>query len=368
MNVIENFCFELIRVALGTQHGISLLPSECEWVKLYKMAEKHSLVGICFAALQKLGADADDGYAKIGMSEMLYLTWMGMTVQIQQRNEHVNQQCVELQTRLSTYGLDSVILKGQGIALSYNDDLRSLRQSGDIDVWVKGGYDAVNAFIQRTNPSRDLAYHRFHYDAFSDTEVELHFRPTLMRNLLNNRKLQKWCNSFDGSSFVKAYGLDIMVPPVEFNAVFLLTHIYRHFLFEGVGLRQVMDYYFVLSVPELRDKSLEVRETLRSLGMMKFAGAMMWVMKDVFGMSAECLICKPDEKEGRFLLDEIVQMGNFGKTDKRYKGDKKVKRFAKHWAHLLMHYPSEVIWSPIWIVYHWFWRRNKLRLIDSKHI
>ena len=357
--------YELLRVAIGTSESLSHTPSDKEWRNIYDMVMKQSLVGVCFAALRELGADADVGFIQIGMSKSLYFEWMGQAFIIQERNEAVNRQCVELQTRLSYEGLDSAILKGQGIASLYDDILRPLRQSGDIDVWVKGGFDAVNDFVQRTAPSRDLAYHRFHYSIFKDTEVELHFRPTLMRNLLDNRKLQRWCDSFDASSFVKASGLDITVPPAEFNAVFILTHIYRHFLFEGVGLRQVMDYYYVLkSVPaELRVKVMDI---LDGFHMGKFAAAMMWVMGHVFGMGEEYMICQPEEKEGRFLLEEIMQMGNFGKEDKRYKGNKKMKRFARHWFHLLVHYPSEVVWSPIWIVYHWFWKRSKLRLIDSK--
>ena len=316
--------YELLRVAIGTSESLSHTPSDKEWRNIYDMVMKQSLVGVCFAALRELGADADVGFIQIGMSKPLYFEWMGQAFIIQERNEAVNRQCVELQTRLSSEGLDSAILKGQGIASLNDDILRPLRQSGDIDVWVKGGFDAVNDFVQRTAPSRDLAYHRFHYSIFKDTEVELHFRPTLMRNLLDNRKLQRWCDSFDASSFVKASGLDITVPPAEFNAVFILTHIYRHFLFEGVGLRQVMDYYYVLkSVPaELRVKVMDI---LDGFHMGKFAAAMMWVMGHVFFMGEEYMICQPEEKEGRFLLEEIMQMGNFGKEDKRYKGNKKIE-------------------------------------------
>lgn len=367
INEIENLFFEFVRVAIGVQENLSRRPRAVEWSNLYDMSVKQSLVGVCFVGLKRLGANADDGFNLIGMSKMQYLNWMGMAFQIQQKNEELNRQCIELQAKLSAGELASAILKGQGIARLYDEQLRPLRQSGDIDVWVKGGFDAVNDFVQRTAPSRDLAYHRFHYSIFKDTEVELHFRPTLMRNLLDNRKLQRWCDSFDASSFVKASGLDITVPPAEFNAVFILTHIYRHFLFEGVGVRQVMDYYYVLkSVPaELRVKVMDI---LDGFHMGKFATAMMWVMGYVFGMSEEYMICQPEEKEGRFLLEEIMQMGNFGKEDERYKGNKKMKRFARHWFHLLVHYPSEVVWSPIWIVYHWFWKRSKLRLIDSKQV
>lgn len=233
-------------------------------------------------------------------------------------------------------------------------------------MWVKGGFDVVNDFVQRTCPSKDIAYHRFHYNMFEDTEVELHHRPTLMRNLFDNRKLQKWCDSFGADSFVHLdMGFD--VPPIEFNRIFILTHIYRHFLFEGVGLRQVMDYYFVLraankDVSEVSEvRKVSEADLLKELRLTRFAGALMWVLKEQFGLEEKYLICEPDEKEGRFLLNEIEHMGNFGKTDKRYAGNGKTMRFVKHWGHLLAHYPSEVIWSPIWIVYHWFWKRNHLK-------
>lgn len=368
---MHNLFFELIRFSIGTQSSLSRMPSAKEWEQLYAMAQKQSLIGVCFAGVKKLCNFEEEYYA--GMNEMLYLTWMGMAAKIQQRNEVVNRQCVELQARLSADGVKACVLKGQGVASLYTStssgqassaqvpiDLRGLRQSGDIDVWVKGGFDVVNDFVQKTCPSKDIAYHRFHYNMFEDTEVELHHRPTLMRNLFDNRKLQKWCDSFGADSFVHLdFGFD--VPPIEFNRIFILTHIYRHFLFEGVGLRQVMDYFFVLRTCELREESLELSETLHSLGLTRFAGALMWVLKEMFGLEEKYLICEANEKEGRFLLNEIEQMGNFGQMDKRYAGKGKTMRFVKHWGHLLAHYPSEVVWSPIWIVYHWFWKRNHLK-------
>ena len=134
MKEIDTLFFELIRVAIGTQESLSRLPSEREWDKLYKMAKKQSLVGVCFAGLQRLGADADEGFARIGMSEMLYLTWMGMTAKIQQKNQIVDEQCVILGERLKAEGYSYAILKGQGVASLYSEHLLGLRQSGDIAV------------------------------------------------------------------------------------------------------------------------------------------------------------------------------------------------------------------------------------------
>ena len=113
MNEINKLFFELIQVAIGTRICLSYTPSANEWGKLYAMAKKQSLVGVCFVGLQRLGADADGGFSRIGIDEKLYLTWMGMATKIQQRNEVVNRQCVDLQKRLSDDGVRSSILKGQ---------------------------------------------------------------------------------------------------------------------------------------------------------------------------------------------------------------------------------------------------------------
>ena len=177
---------------------------------------------------------------------MLYLTWMGMVAKIQQRNEVVDQQCKELWNVLHEAGFDAAVMQGQAIGCYYGE-LSQLRQSGDIDVWVKGGFDTVNEYIQRTIPSDDIAYHRFHYNVYSDTEVELHHRPTLMRNLFDNKKLQSWCDGVTPDEFImnrKGFAM----PPARFDRIFILTHIYAHFLFSGIGLRQIMDYYFLLKI------------------------------------------------------------------------------------------------------------------------
>ena len=351
---MEELFFELIRVAIGMQESLSRLPSECEWGNLYKMAEKQSLVGICFAALQMLGANADGGFARIGISEMLYFTWMGMAVKIQQRNEIVNQQCADLQMKLSADGFDSAILKGQGVANLYNGHLGCLRQSGDIDVWVKADPDRIIEYARSLGIAEDPTYLHVGVKIFVDTTVELHWRPTLLRNMLNNRKLQKWSDSFTIDTFRYLDGLGFYIPPDGFSRVFNLTHLYRHFIFEGVGMRQLLDYYFIMLNTTCSDK-IEEKKLIKRFGMMRFTSAVMWVLVELFHMPKEVMICEADEKEGKYLLNEVMEMGNFGKADKRYKHDGvKIKLFKK-WLHLIRHYPSEVVWNPIWIL----WRKIK---------
>ena len=351
--------FELVRVALSTQVDLSCVPSSKEWKILYDLASKQTLLGVCFAGVQLL---RKNGCGSVrNLSQTLFMQWLRMAVSIQQRNELMDGLSFDMWTRLDKAGLKAALLKGQGIALLYGE-LATLRQSGDIDMWVKGGFDRVNEYIQHTCPSNDVAYHRFHYNIYKETEVELHFRPTLMHNLFDNRKLQRWCDKC--ANFVLTEK-GFSVPPASFNRIFILTHIYRHFLFEGVGLRQIVDYFFVLKADKIdeeeKEKSMRLISNLR---MKRFAEAIMWVLHECLGLQTDYLLCQPNDKEGHFILSEIMQTGNFGQDDTRYKGNSKLKMMARRSVHLLIHYPSEVVWTPIWPVYHKIWKSVKKRKIN----
>ncbi len=363
MKEIDKIFFELIRVAIGNLDCLSRLPSDKEWKVLYSMAAKQSLVGVCFAALQKLGANADDGYIQIGISEMQYLTWMGMTAMIQKKNHTVDVQCVALQKQLSANGLRSCVLKGQGIGLLYPEHLRGLRQSGDIDIWIKGDRDKVLDYFKRQGAK--VSYTSIKHaqvELFEDTECEVHSRPSWFYNPIHDRRWMKWVKEVETEQFCFEIN-GVIAPTLKFNIVFLLIHIYRHLFEEGIGLRQIMDYYMTLQKVPLGMMYSDVVEILKRLGLIKFAGALMFVMSEVFDLDKKRMICPPNDKDGKFLLSEIMQGGNFGKYDER-NGERRKNRIARGIATMkrnmryISAYPSEILWAPVWKIWHWCWRKK----------
>lgn len=341
--------FELIRVALGKQSYLSRVPSECEWGKLYKLAVKQSLVGICFSGLQTLRAD--EGFLRIGMSEDQYFKWMGNAIMIQSRNETVNRQCVELLTNLSVNGMRSCILKGQGVALFYGEELRMMRQSGDIDVWVDAPQKLVLSWAEKYGTTEAAGYLHVGARVFEETEVELHYRPTYSHSLRYNKRLQIFCDKHK-SDWKTMNGF--VVPSWEFNVVYLLSHIYRHLFGLGIGLRQLMDYYFVLRSHDVsRTSSRDILCTLEWLGLAKFAGGVMYVMRELFRLEESYLICPVDEKRGRMLLKMVLETGNFGKKDMKQKEARKtlvgnLSYKLNLWINLLRLYPEETLNAPLW--------------------
>ena len=365
---IENLFYQLLRMALGRQVCLPHTPNEQEWKALYELAKKQSLIGVCFAGVQKLQTQRQEP------PEMTYLTWMGMAAKIQQRNEVVSRQCVELQGQLAADGLRSCVLKGQGVGALYrvhendNDnnqnssDLSMLRQSGDIDVWVDTDEEGALRWVKKYQRELDFDYKHVHLDVLEGTSVEVHYRPSTSRVPWYMKRVEHFTR--EKACWTNAVALGdgmVNVPSLEFNLVFILQHIFGHLFAEEMTLKQYLDYYFVLK--QAHEKGADVQEAYRwmqRMGMGSFARATMWLLREVFGMPEEWMICEADADEGRFLLDRVM-----AKEQKAKKGEHGSVRWhlSVFWAqqnknlHLLTHYPLEVLFSPIWLARHFFWKR-----------
>lgn len=350
---IEDIFFELLLVAIGNADCLSHTPTDKEWKALYDMAKKQSLVGVCFAGVQKLVEQ------QRAPEEMLYLTWMGMAAKIQQRNEVVNRQCVVLQASLAGDGFRSCILKGQGVARFYGS-IAGLRQSGDIDIWVEGRRDnTIKNLREKGINIKEADIHHGVAECFRETEVEIHFKPSWFYNPFTYRTFNNWIDSKSNDCFCNEKG-GIITPTTEFNLVYLVIHIYRHFLSEGVGIRQLMDYYFVLLASNEIERA-NANYVLRKLGLERFSSAIMACLEIIFSLEKCFCFIESNFENSTFVLQEILNAGNFGKSDKRYKWDGNLVRcmhpLFKRWLLMVRYYPSEIVCQPFWKLWHYSWRK-----------
>lgn len=357
---MNSLFFELLKVAIGYEGCLSKTPSEKEWLQLYRMAEVQALLGVCFAGVRKIEAQGQRP------PEQLYYQWLAVASQILQRNELVNRQCIEVQRQIEEAGFRTFIMKGQGNAAIYADDLTMLRQSGDIDIYLDGGFKRVMAFVNSTFPSKEVNELEIHYHCLKDTEVEIHYHPSLMRNPVRNRKLQRFFEKEMEPCFANSVSLpngigNIHVPTLRFNLIHQMAHIYGHLFTLGIGLRQFMDYYYLLARGK-KDGVRSYEPDLQQLGLAKFASAVMWVLGHVFGLEQSQMIVKPNEKDGRFLLEEVMAAGNFGRYDDRLShGD--VTKWQSFWRvtlrnlRLMRFNHWDWFWGPLWRIYHFMWRK-----------
>ena len=366
---MDSIFFELLQVAVGHRNSLSRCPSSQEWLSLFEMAKNQAVIGIAFYGIQQLSKEQT-----MVLPIQLKMQWLGLAVHIQQRNDVMNQCSRRLQKQLTKDGIPSCVLKGQGVAAMYGGELVSLRQSGDIDLYVDCGREEILKYLN----DKGIKWGNWdylHVDAkfFKNIEVEVHYRPSLMRNVISNHHFQKFIETNQDTFFNGSINIGedcLTIPSAWMNVFYLLHHTFRHLLTEGIGLRQVMDCYSAIKSASLSDEETKrLVNAVSRFGMKRFTSGLLWVIESVFSANEIEDFCKKttwkvDEKEGTFILGEIMQSGNFGHSDNRYqkgggKTGKLIKVFKRS-AHLLAHYPSEALAAPFYYGWHFCWKKSQI--------
>ena len=347
--------FDFLRFSIGSTKEIPSSLKEADWKELYAIAQKQCLVGVLFDGIKKLPAEY------VGMKKELLLQWMAESQMLEKANVRLNDAAIQVSEWFRKKGFRTCILKGQGNALMYPNPYS--RTPGDIDIWVEGGDKRVISFVRSIAPHEKACYHHIEFPSYKDVEVEVHYRPSFLLCFWHNRKLQEYYERVKEQQFSHRVMLgkqgEIAIPTTEFNLIFQLTHVFSHLMNEGIGLRQLLDYYFVLLHADIKDLA-ELQRNLKRFGLWKFAGAIMYIMQEVFGMPASRLIVPPNEKYGKFVLNEVLEAGNFGKHDERNRfGRSKfghnLQRVYRD-MRLVRYFPAEAMSEPIFRTWHFFWR------------
>lgn len=372
MEARDELFFRLLRFALGTEENCPKMHLN-EWREMFQIAKKQAITGFIGSALKNIGGDVlieKDAKSKDSFTDLI-MDWMGEVVKIARRNQKVNNDVIDEFLKLESKGLQCCLLKGQGNALMYpNYDSRT---SGDIDVWVRfkdtvntdGNIRKIIKMAKNVQPNSKASYHHIDIPDINGTPVEAHYRPQFLFSYWHNKHLQDYFIKHADEQFnnkVKFGDTEIAVPTPKFNIVFQLSHIYNHLFHEGIGLRQIIDYYYVLKAYDsLSNKSsIDWDKQLNYLGMHNIAGAIMWILTNEFGMPKSWAIVLSDKGRGTFVLNEILQGGNFGKSDKRYHFSnsafgKNLQRLQRD-CRLLSYFPSEALSEPIFRLWHAWWR------------
>ena len=452
--------FAFLKYCLGYKEDMSMVIACMNWQELYSFASKQALLGLCFDGIERLGAEYPEELKQNPIGRELLMTWMGKAQQIHRQNMKVNAVAGKLFAMLREDGMRCCILKGQGNALMYPNAYS--RNPGDIDVWIDASRERIMEYAQKKFDLEDDIRLQHLETSLDGVPVELHFFPCSMNNPIYHARLQKWFRRNANLQCSNVVSLpdgagDIAIPTTAFNVVYQLTHLYHHFFDEGIGMRQIIDYYVVMndfwkvkesfsqpsrpSLPKegstafpkplspqgtgdvtapsrcsepLRSKvggpskvspdcagwdrrgvsgdtgsvscssasgssitsvssasttdssastALDVvQRELKYLGLWKFAGAVMYVLKEVLGLSEDKMIVPMDEKRGRLLLAEILDGGNFGRHFSKYGGFTHQcmgkKYFLKIWRnmHFVRYFPAEALCEPLFRTWHFFWR------------
>ena len=368
---MQSLYFRFIQFSLGIYEGKEFLDATALrgfcWMRLYSFAKKQMLVGVLMEGISKLPKE-------VAPEQALLIKWFAESQKIRRQNVVINKATADVYDKIRAAGCSCCILKGQGNALMYPNP--HARMSGDVDVWVNASREEVRqlaAVLAKDNGSIGKESLNHIELKVNGVEVELHTTPAIMNNPLHNHRMQQWLRrnaDLQCSNLVTLPNATtpIAVPTNTFNVIYQLFHLYHHYFFEGVGLRQIIDYYFVImNYEEVRDSELLIPDSLKrqldGLGLRSFACAMMYVLHEVMGLPEDRMIVPMDERRGRMLLSEVLHGGNFGQFDDRHPHTNgfvshNLQRLQRD-LRLLRFYPQEALTEPFYRLWHWWWRKTR---------
>ena len=249
MNDITAF-FAFLKYCLGYKGDMSSVVAGMDWQELYSFASKQALLGLCFDGIERLGKEYPEELRLNPIGRELLMTWMGKVQQIRRQNMKVNSVAGKLFSMLREDGLRCCVLKGQGNALMYPNPYS--RTPGDIDVWIDASRERIMEYAQKKFELGDDIRLQHLETSLDGVPVELHFFPCSMNNPIYHARLQKWFRRNADLQCSHIVGLpdeagDIAIPTTAFNVVYQLCHLYHHFFDEGIGMRQIIDYFLVVN-------------------------------------------------------------------------------------------------------------------------
>lgn len=360
---------ELLKAGLWeTSPDATLFVSgDVDWLALLKLAKCQACLGVAYDGLLALPEAMRPPRA-------IFLQWSSLVAQIEEDNDFFNEKLCEVTTLYREQGLSPVLLKGQGVAQHYSRPEH--RQSGDIDLLVGRDFEKANNLLRPESDSEGPE---------TDKHVEFSWRGVTVENhRISARLSAPWANaSYQKATTawfplkgvaVSIKGVDVVVPPHEFNAVFLLVHALEHLFWGGLGMRQVMDWVCLIQATHTHFDKRAYCRLLRQTGLTGIAKAFASIGTEFMGLPASCLpfaLIDKDKEKGRKLFSHIWANGNFGLYNKEKKPRPKGYWEGKWYtfttsvnrcAELFSVAPAEAVCYPIRIAIHSAWEQIKMRL------
>jgi hypothetical protein len=341
--------FELLKSGLWEKDisDLSLFPlSRTDWEELFLLAKKQTVLGLIYRGICHLPNELlppNDLRVKLMVHVSL----------IEKRNIEQRNIIKEIQTRLQKIDITPILQKGQAVSVMY--DFPLLRECGDIDFYFSKmdfskAQQEMSKYVNLSlEPDESVVY------KYKTECVEHHSYLIDYFNPLHKKYLSNLINELE----YKLQTIDdiiIKVPNGIVNILLLNTHILKHTMGWGIGLRQICDlaraykYYF-----DSVDYN-ELQKIYKKLGMIKWNNLLHSFLINYLDMDTKYLPGITYMTNSDSLYNIIISGGNFGFANRGIKGEQAslllrklstMNSFVKKGLFALKYSPVESLFSMI---------------------
>lgn len=354
MTESQKFLLALVRMALWGREE-PLAEYKPNWHEVLLLAEAQTLLGLVAQAVPMLPENLrPDPQSRIKLHSL--------AMKIICSHSLLDRKVADIKSRMDSYGMHTVLLKGQGTALNYPNPLS--RQCGDIDMYV--GEENFPQTLRLLNPSSDKDAkeyrHLKHFNIEEDgVDIEIHRIADIIPGFKRDRLFQQWTKAnLEGESVrkVEIGGTSVNLPSADFDALYIMNHAWHHFMNGGVGLRQLCDWTMHLHRFHNELDVDALRSNLHDFGLARAWQILASVAVRYLGLPQnECpLYNDAYASKAEKVLDVIWSEGNFG----HYSSAKKRPRPKGYFSGKLHSFRGKtsritriISISPVDVLYSW---------------
>ncbi|MBO7418282.1 MAG: nucleotidyltransferase family protein [Bacteroidaceae bacterium] len=311
-NVVEQAFWELLKAGLWErQPMMEAKLSEEQWAEVIKHAKQQTLIGVLFDGMLKLPFE-------LHPNEETRMKWFWIVNKIERANRLQNHVLVEFVMKLREKDVRALLLKGQSYAALYPNPLH--RQCGDIDLYIgQKNYPKVCEWVKKCGMIGSKNVKNFHHQEikWQGVNMDLHRVTIAFSTPSGYKRLIRWSEQMlaNSQSFFtpSTEKEEIPIPEVSFNVFFVFIHLLKHFLYEGVGLRQLCDWARMLHVYHDKIDQEELKLNLKHYGLTHAWQVFGFLLVQQIGLPQnEFPFYKNTQKKSAKILRVILQRGNFG--------------------------------------------------------
>ena len=351
----EREFLELLKAGLwGSQPDLTVFGKDTDWTTVYQLAKEQTVIGVITDGLSSLPKEYHGARPTM-------MQFFARTMNLEDENRKMNGFVPQLMTQLERKGVHSMLLKGAGVATCYRQPLH--RVVGDIDLLVIDAeeYQKARTLMLMIAKEAEKEKEERKHSAFNYKGMTIEVHGDFMFTINKQCRLHTsaWKNNrlAEGGRHIEEGLLKgAILPPVQFDVLFIFAHMLGHYQGGGVGLRQVSDWLVFLKehIAEINLQTLE--EDLDFLGIRKYWEVFGAMAVDQLGFPEGLmpLYDKKNTKKGRIVLHNIFKTGNFGTKQKQEQLKEGANPIAKKavtfwgqipvYARNLRVFPKDTLW------------------------
>lgn len=230
----------LVRLGIETSSEVSF-PEYINWEDIWTIANKQGLSAVVLDEIEKLPNNQRP-------PKELLLNWIGGVMHEESSYSFQLKSSMEMAFLLQQYKIKTYVLKGITVAECYPHP--SHRRSADLDCYLLSSvgkenvWEEGNSIIEKKGFEVKRNYYKNSTWYLPGLTVENHRFLTPFRGNRRLTKLeallQQMLQTDDTDN--KFGGTELYRPPVMVSALFMIEHVYSHFLHEGLNWRHVLDW------------------------------------------------------------------------------------------------------------------------------